>query len=105
MAEQLFWAVFKHLGDLSPRLISGSGGKRFARKFKRTTQGGGNSFGVFWGWYAGAQADYQFNKHWGVASGLQFQELGTYTHTFNGRQVSLDLSRSLFVLVGVSYNF
>jgi IS4 transposase len=36
MAEQLFWAVFKHLGDLSPRFVSGSGGKRFARKFKRT---------------------------------------------------------------------
>jgi IS4 transposase len=36
MAEQLFWAVFKHLGDLSPRFVSGSGRKRFARKFKRT---------------------------------------------------------------------
>src|ERR1039457_4117071 len=36
MAEQLFWAVFEHLGDLSPRFVSGSGGKRFARKFKRT---------------------------------------------------------------------
>ena len=36
MAEKLFWAVFKHLSDLSPRFISGSSGKRFARKFKRT---------------------------------------------------------------------
>ena len=36
MAEQLFWAVFKHLGDLSPRFVSGKAGKRFARKFKRT---------------------------------------------------------------------
>jgi IS4 transposase len=36
MAEQLFWAVFEHLGDLSPRFVSGSGRKRFARKFKRT---------------------------------------------------------------------
>ena len=36
MAEQLFWAVFKHLGELSPRFVSGQAGKRFARKFKRT---------------------------------------------------------------------
>jgi hypothetical protein len=36
MAEQLFWAVFQHLGDLSPGFVSGKAGKRFARKFKRT---------------------------------------------------------------------
>ena len=36
MAEKLFWAVFEHLGDLSPRFVSGKSGKRFARKFKRT---------------------------------------------------------------------
>jgi hypothetical protein len=36
MAEQLFWAVFEHLGNLSPRFVSGKAGKRFARKFKRT---------------------------------------------------------------------
>jgi hypothetical protein len=36
MAEKLFWAVFEHLGDLSPRFVGGKSGKRFARKFKRT---------------------------------------------------------------------
>jgi hypothetical protein len=35
MAEKLFWAVFEHLGHLSPHFISGKAGKRFARKFKR----------------------------------------------------------------------
>jgi DDE family transposase/uncharacterized protein DUF4372 len=35
MAEKLFWAVFEHLADLSPRFVSGKSGKRFARKFKR----------------------------------------------------------------------
>jgi hypothetical protein len=35
MAEKLFWAVFEHLGNLSPRFISGRAGKGFARKFKR----------------------------------------------------------------------
>jgi hypothetical protein len=36
MAEKLFWAVFEHLGNLSPQFVSGKAGKRFARKFKRT---------------------------------------------------------------------
>jgi hypothetical protein len=36
LAEKLFWAVFEHLGNLSPRFLSGRAGKRFARKFKRT---------------------------------------------------------------------
>jgi hypothetical protein len=35
MAEKLFWAVFAHLGQLSPRFVSGRAGKGFARKFKR----------------------------------------------------------------------
>src|ERR1043166_8383441 len=36
MAEKLFWAVLEHLGNLSPRFVSGRAGKRLARKFKRT---------------------------------------------------------------------
>src|SRR5579859_2643965 len=36
MAEQLFWAVLEHLGNLSPGFVSGRSGKRFARQFKRT---------------------------------------------------------------------
>jgi Transposase DDE domain/Domain of unknown function (DUF4372) len=36
MAEKLFWTVFEHLGNVSPRFVSGKAGKRFARKFKRT---------------------------------------------------------------------
>ena len=36
MAEQLFWAVLEHLGNLSAGFVSGRAGKRFARKFKRT---------------------------------------------------------------------
>jgi IS4 transposase len=36
LAEKLFWAVFEHLGDLSPRFVGGHSGKRFARRFKRT---------------------------------------------------------------------
>ena len=35
MAEKLFWAVFEHLGELSPGFVGGAGRKRFAGKFKR----------------------------------------------------------------------
>jgi hypothetical protein len=36
MAEKLFWAVLAHLGQQSPRFVSGRAGRRFARKFRRT---------------------------------------------------------------------
>src|SRR5258706_734786 len=36
MGEDLFWAVFEHLGNVSPQFVSGKAGKRFARRFKRT---------------------------------------------------------------------
>lgn len=35
MAEQLFWSVFEHLQNISPRFVCGKAGKRFARRFKR----------------------------------------------------------------------
>ena len=35
LAEQLFWQVFDHLSNVSPRFVSGKAGKRFARRFKR----------------------------------------------------------------------
>jgi len=35
MAEELFWEVLKHLGDLTPGFVSGKAGKRFLRRFKR----------------------------------------------------------------------
>jgi hypothetical protein len=70
-----------------------------------TVTGGGHNFDVLWGWYAGASANYQFSKHWGLDAGVQFQDLGTYNHSFSGRTAQLDLSRSVFVEVGVSYNF
>jgi IS4 transposase len=36
MGEKLFWEVYRYLGDLSPRFVSGKAAKRFARRFKRT---------------------------------------------------------------------
>jgi outer membrane scaffolding protein for murein synthesis (MipA/OmpV family) len=62
-------------------------------------------FDLLWGGYVGLDADYKISEHWGVSGGVQFQDLGNYNHSFGGREVNLDLSRSLFFLVGISYNF
>jgi hypothetical protein len=68
-------------------------------------QGDGNNVHVLWGGYAALNADYQINKNWGVQGGAQFQDLGTYNQSFDGRQVSLDLNQSVFFLIGINYNF
>ncbi len=41
MAEELFWAVFEHLGDQSPGFVSGQAGKRFARQVQAHDSCGG----------------------------------------------------------------
>ncbi len=70
-----------------------------------STSGSGSNTDVLWGWYAGATANYQFTDHWGLAAGVQFQDLGTYDHSFSGRTAQIDLSQSVFLEVGVSYSF
>jgi len=70
-----------------------------------TASGQGSDFKMLWGYYVSLDAAYQFNKRWGVEGGVQFEDIGKYNHTFSGREVNLDLSRSLFVQVGISYSF
>ena len=70
-----------------------------------TTKGGGNDFEVLWGGYGALNVGWQFAEHWGVTGGVQYQNLGKYNHGFDGREVSLDLSQSVFLLAGISYNF
>jgi len=67
--------------------------------------GGGNGLDLLWGGYAGLDASYQFSDHWGLDIGAQFQDLGVFNHSYQGRQVQLDLSRSLFIEAGISYTF
>lgn len=70
-----------------------------------TTHGGGSDTDVLWGYYIGADLVYRFNDRWGLDVGVQYQDLGTYSHNFGGRVAELDLSRSLFVQAGISYSF
>jgi len=67
--------------------------------------GGGDAFKTLWGYYASLAADWQINKRWAVDGAVQFQDLGKFKHNFGGRQVELDLNRSLFLELGISYSF
>jgi hypothetical protein len=69
------------------------------------SSGGGRNSRVLWGFFAGLNLDWQMSQHWGLDGAVQFQDLGKYNHSFQGRSVELDLNRSLFVELGVSYSF
>jgi hypothetical protein len=70
-----------------------------------TASGQGTDFKMLWGYYVSLDAAYQINKRWGVEGGVQYEDIGQYSHSFSGRTVQLDLSQSLFVQVGISYSF
>jgi len=40
-----------------------------------------------------------------LVSGAQFQHVGDFTQTVNGKRAELDLGKSLFVTVGVNWSF
>jgi len=68
-------------------------------------RGSRDSFDILFGPYASAEAAWALNDRWSVHGGLQFQNLGKYNQNLGFRKVELDLSRSLFVVVGVGYSF
>lgn len=67
--------------------------------------GRGSDCQALWGWYLGANLSWDVNERWSALAGVQYQDLGKYSHDFGGRTVELDLSQSIFVTLGVSYRF
>jgi hypothetical protein len=67
--------------------------------------GSGDASSIVWGGYLAGQLEYQIDAHWSLAAGVQYQNLGTYQHSFNGRAVELDLSKTIFVTLGVGFSF
>jgi len=57
------------------------------------------------GGYVSGNIFYAFRKHWEIFGGVQYQNVGHYTHSINGPAAELDLSRTLFVAVGLSCSF
>ena len=70
-----------------------------------TANGGGSDISLLYGYYLGLNAAYQLTERWNVEAGVQFQDLGTYDHSFGGRQLALDLSNSIFIQAGVGFSF
>jgi len=70
-----------------------------------TSSGSGNNTGFVWGGYVSADVSWQLSKRWSVEGGVQYQNLGVYDHDVGTREVELDLSKSLFVLLSVGYKF
>lgn len=70
-----------------------------------TVSGSGHADDSLFGFYIGATAAWQFSERWSAVAGVQYQNLGTFSHTFGGREVELDLSKSLFVTFGVGFSF
>ena len=70
-----------------------------------STRGSGSHNDFLAGGYVEGNISYALNPSTGVFAGVQFQDLGKYTHSENGRDAVLDLSKSLFVTLGISYSF
>ena len=70
-----------------------------------TDTGSGSDSSIQVGFYVGANALWRLDENWGVMGSVQYQNLGSYDKVFGTRKVELDLSKSIFVTVGVSYSF
>jgi hypothetical protein len=57
------------------------------------------------GAYAAGNISVALSESWSLFAGAQFEDVGHYTQTLKGQQATLDLSRSIYVTVGVSYSF
>jgi hypothetical protein len=67
--------------------------------------GGGSDFGLLWGGYLSAKVSWQLSERWSAEGGVQYQYLGTYEHNFGGQVMQLDLSKSVFITIGLGYRF
>lgn len=70
-----------------------------------TASGGGSDSGFLVGGYVAGEASYKLSKAWDVFGSAQFQYLGEYTQYESGHAAVLDLSKTVFVSVGLSYSF
>jgi hypothetical protein len=65
----------------------------------------GSGSGWLPGGYVAGNLSWALSDSWALAAGAQFEDVGQYTQNLNGKQATLDLSKSIFVTFGVSYSF
>jgi hypothetical protein len=57
------------------------------------------------GYYIAGNAEWMFANDWSLNGGVQFQSLSDYSHAISGRTIEIDLSKSIFVTLGLAYHF
>lgn len=67
--------------------------------------GSGSNVGFLWGGYVGLNMSWEVSKHLSVDAGAQYQNLGIYQQRLGGMAVELNLRKSVFVTLGISYSF
>jgi hypothetical protein len=68
-------------------------------------QASGSATGWLPGGYVAGAFSLALSDAWAFVAGAQFESVGQYTQTLNGKQATLDLSKSIFVTLGLSYSF
>jgi opacity protein-like surface antigen len=57
------------------------------------------------GWYVGGNAFFDMGENVTLITGVQFQRLGKHRVQAGGKEASLDLTRAVFLSVGLTYTF
>jgi hypothetical protein len=57
------------------------------------------------GGYVAGNISVALSEKWSVAAGVQFQDVGRYTQKVDGMEATLDLSKTIFATVGITYSF
>jgi len=57
------------------------------------------------GGYIAGRFSVALSHSWALIAGAQVEDLGRFTQTLNSKQATMDLSKSIFVTVGLSYSF
>ena len=67
--------------------------------------GSGSHSKILAGGYAGANLIYAVNRSIDITAGVQYQNVGSYSHREANKQADLDLGKSIFVTVGMGFSF
>ena len=68
-------------------------------------EGSGSHSGWLPGGYVAGNISVALSEKWALMAGAQFESVGRYTQNVNGKEATLDLSKAIFVTVGLSYSF
>ncbi len=70
-----------------------------------SVSGSGSHNDMLVGGYVASSVSYKLNKNWDAFGGVQFQKVGKYSQSINGRTAVLNLDKAIFVVVGATYSF